>query len=427
MRALLFFFIIPLWGFAAQPPANDNPTSREQCELLFKEKTSVRLRDQDGELLLQTGRRQIHSNLREAFDQVLLNGDIGEIAEFYQNYTEALADQGHFMMSSNGWSVISKRDQHQTGFRVYNEGKLSHSFALQLRKRVTEIHSVSPNGDFVILTDEDQQRLELVSTHMGQVLLKRHSIDTKADMQFSADGQFVASNRQGLIEIFKLGRTSAELLSAYNVGSSEVGLRAENLDLRFAVNGLARASYLPTLHRLLTFYEGPEPLLLKLEPLGRFRVESFELPSSFAAERSDFSTQAVAQQTLDYAIKIPRYINGLGLVSKSEELILAVRWHGVKNISTIDVFVSAARRPLKSFAVPGIVSSLALSSDERRLAVSSSNQGGIRIYDFTRPDLPPEIVIDRELDSTVTLAFKEDGTLLVASPMYGELRRFKLP
>ena len=81
---------------------------------------------------------------------------------------------------------------------------------------------------------------------------------------------------------------------------------------------------------------------------------------------------------------------------------------------------------VRAFKIPGIVSALALSPNERRLAVASPDRGGVRVFDLDDASAEPRVVIEMNAYDGRLLAFGRDDELLVGSDEISRLLRFEL-
>lgn len=429
MQSLIVLLFSAFTANAADLPqsANDNGLFPSKCILALLEKSSLQLTEKDGELIFNSNRRAIYdANEKELKRLVHSDKEAYHLLEQKQKAeVTALPD---VILSSNGNLVERRYLPNGLAKITVRSGKdLSEirSIELKLSEKAPHLAAVSNDGQYIVTTASYSTPIQLISLVTGKVLLEKSTNDKWKGLRyhFSADNHFTL-NEAGKIETYKLNNDTASHLFTYYLGSNDVDLGEEQFIIPFSRDGIGQVDYLPKYKSYLSFYFGPEPLIIKLQKNSNFSVQSFDkAPVDYIHEPDTSEFKNLLDE-----LKKPSYAS-TGLVNSSENLLIATRTQGTgpTYLTLIDIFSIENQKHIRTIPIPNNVVRIALSPDERFLAVSSNANEGVRVYDLKNPQLKPYAVIDFKNMEGSLLSFAADNVILAGSGNAGEVYRFTFP
>ena len=290
---------------------------------------------------------------------------------------------------------------------------------------------ISPSGEHLFVSSGDSSRTALVSLKSGRILLEISPFKGEefngVGARFSASGRYLTIKRRGFVELYRLESDSAVREGQYDLGSRDRIAAGEEAGLPVILDGLADAYYLEGSHSLAAFYFGPEPTIIELKGAAGYRAHFFD-GGPLEAQRSQHVSKSAPPPTgeagsdwvlrnahsISAALSAPKY-SLASSVSASGKYLAINRMEGSGETSRnwVDLFSLPDRRFAREIPIGFYISAVAISPNNRWLAVAGNN--GFEIYDVENALGIPRVRIDMKLYDGSRLAFVDDRTIIAGS------------
>ena len=417
---------------SASPAAAADPRLLTRAALQAAEERSAKLDAADGAVVFESGRAELSDAFMPELQRLAKARETEAFKALYERQAELVGKLAALSLGARGELVIA-RPHGADGYRLETRPAGAGSgrvVDIPASRWLRHLGDVSPSGRRALLGSEGFTKLRVLSLETGEIAFEAESRPGEEfhgiHATFSPGDDVLTLNRAGSVDVVALEDAGARTVGRYELGDRTMDLGQGNFMIPIVRDGLGQVSYLPSQNAFVTFYYGPEPMVLKLGQQGWFKPKAFARADIHFSPSSAEEGVAPDVAAVMSELEKPSY-SPSGLVSPGERLLFANRTQGRGEsfLSFIDIFSLETQKLLRSIPVPDTMSKLAFSAAQRLLAVSTANNGGVRVYDLDDPGPTPAVKIAFQNREGGLLSFAPDGALLAGSINFSSLSRFE--